>query len=425
MAKAFVVAAPSSGSGKTLITLGLLRAFRNRGVRVSSAKVGPDYIDPGFHEAATGRACFNLDPWAMDKAVIAALLAELARGTDLVIVEGVMGLFDGPHGARGSTADLAETLDLPVVLVVDARHQSQSVAALVHGFSTYRPNISIAGVILNRVASDRHESILRCALGDKILGCLRHDDSLVLPSRHLGLVQAEENHNLERFIEDAASAVARETDLNDLFTVASQVIAESANHTAFAPLGQRMAVARDAAFAFAYSHLLHHWRKQGAEVLPFSPLANEAPDDDADAIFLPGGYPELHAGKIAANRVFLNGVRACKGLVYGECGGFMALGEALIDAEGKSHAMAGLLPVTTSFASRELHLGYRELTPLAGAPWPKPLRGHEFHYSTIASEGKADRLFDAADASGATLPPMGLRRGRVMGSYAHIISEAP
>ncbi len=425
MAKAIVVAAPSSGSGKTLVTLGLLRAFRNRGLRVASAKVGPDYIDSRFHEAATGRPCFNLDPWAMSQAIIAGLLNDLARDADLVIIEGVMGLFDGPQGAKGSTADLAEALDLPVVLTVDARHQSQSIAALVHGFSTYRPSLNVAGVILNRVASGRHEEILRNAVAGKIFGVLRHDDSLALPSRHLGLVQAEENHDLERFIETAASAVARGTDFNGLLTIAFQLPAESENLPAIAPLGQRIAVARDKAFAFAYPHLLHHWQRQGAEVMPFSPLADEPPASGADAIFLPGGYPELHAGKLSGNRAFLNGVRGSKGLVYGECGGFMVLGDALIDAGGKSHAMAGLLPLTTSFAERKLHLGYRQLTPMTGTPWKQPLRGHEFHYSTIASEGSADRLFDAADASGKSLPPMGLRRGRIMGSYAHVISEAP
>ena len=420
-----MIAAPCSGSGKTLVTLGLLRAFRNRGLRVASAKVGPDYIDPRFHEAATGRPCFNLDPWAMDGAVIAGLMAELAGDADLIIIEGVMGLFDGPHGARGSTADLAEALGLPVVLVVDARHQSQSIAALVHGFATYRPGLAFAGVIANRVASGRHEAVLRSALGERVIGSLRHDDSLSWPSRHLGLVQAEENQYLERFIEVAASAVTRETNLDNLLTIARQVIDESVIRPALPPLGQRIAVARDLAFAFTYPHLLQQWRQAGAEVVPFSPLANEAPDAAADAIFLPGGYPELHAGRLAANHLFLDGLRAARGLIYGECGGFMVLGDALIDAEGVSHTMAGLLPLTTSFAARQLHLGYRQLNPLPGGPWTTPLRGHEFHYSTIASEGHAGRLFAASDAAGNPLPLMGLKRGRVMGSYAHVISEAP
>ncbi len=425
MAKAVVIAAPASGSGKTLVTLGLLRALRNRGIRVSSAKVGPDYIDPRFHEAASGRLCFNLDPWAMGRSYITALLAALAQGSDLIIIEGVMGLFDGPEGARGSTADLAEDLGLPVLLVVDAGHQSQSIAALVHGFATFRPAVKLAGVIINRVASDRHEAILRHALGRQVIGALRRNDSLALPSRHLGLVQAEEHQELENFIETAASAVARGTNLNQLLTIAAQVPDVSVIRGFLPPLGQRLAVARDEAFAFAYPHLLHGWQEAGAEILPFSPLADEAPPPDADAIFLPGGYPELHAGRLAANSAFLAGLRSAQGPIYGECGGFMVLGEGLIDKDGNAHAMAGLLPLTTSFATRKLSLGYRQLKPLPGAPWTAILRGHEFHYSTIAAEGTADRLFAASDAAGSDLGAIGLRRGKNMGSYAHVICEAP
>jgi cobyrinic acid a,c-diamide synthase len=419
-----VVAAPSSGCGKTVITLGLLRALRHRGLRVASAKVGPDYIDPRFHEAATGRPCFNLDPWAMDKAQICTLLRSLSGDADIIVIEGVMGLFDGPDGAAGSTADLASSLGLPVILAVDARHQAQSVAALVHGFSTFRPDVTVAGVLLNRVASDRHAAILHGALGHKVLGTLRHDDSLVLPSRHLGLVQAEENQDLETFIETAALAVARETVLDRILEIASQLVDESVTREALPPLGQRIAIARDAAFAFAYPHLLHQWHRSGASLSFFSPLANEPAEPDADAIFLPGGYPELHAALLSANAAFLAGLRTSRGLIYGECGGYMVLGEALVDARGTSHAMAGLLPVVTSFANRKLHLGYRQLTPEPGAPWSSPLRGHEFHYSSIVQEGAADRLFSARDAAGRDLAPMGLRRGKVMGSYAHAICEA-
>lgn len=425
MAKAIVVAAPCSGSGKTVVTLGLLRALRDRGLRVASAKVGPDYIDPRFHEAASGRPCFNLDPWAMDGALVSSLLADLAGDADIVVIEGVMGLFDGPQGAPGSTASLAEALGLPVLLAVDARHQGQSVAALVHGFVSFRPCLRLAGVILNRVASPRHEAMLSDALGDRLLGCLRHDDSLVLPSRHLGLVQAAENQQLEGFISRAASAVARETVLDRILGLAAQTSGESAIRESLPPFGQSIAVARDPGFAFAYPHLLHHWQRAGAVLHFFSPLADEAPQAAADAVFLPGGYPELHAGRLAGNRHFLDGLRRHRGQIYGECGGYMVLGEALIDADGRSHAMAGLLPVVTSFASRKLHLGYRRLRPLPGAPWQTPLRGHEFHYSTLVSEGAGDRLFEAADAAGQPLPPMGLRRGRVCGSYAHLICEAP
>jgi cobyrinic acid a,c-diamide synthase len=421
LARGLLIAAPHSGSGKTLVTLGLIRAFRNRGLKVASAKVGPDYIDGRFHEAASGQPCINLDYWAMGADACNARLAEI--DADLVIVEGVMGLFDGPDGAKGSTADLAEALGLPIVLVIDAAKQAQSVAAVVHGFTSYRPSLNIAGVILNRVASDRHAKMLSDSLDSRILGIMRQNDSRLWPSRHLGLIQAQENQQLEAFIESAASGVSRETFLdkiNESATILTNHDSELENP--LPPLAQNIAIASDLAFAFTYPHLLNDWRKMGAELSFFSPLNDEVAK--GDAIFLPGGYPELHAEKLAANTAFLNALRSHKGLIYGECGGYMVLGDAIVDADGNSHAMAGLLPVTTSFAKRKLHLGYRQLRPL-NAPWMSNLRGHEFHYSTITSKGAADPLFHASDAAGNDLGPIGQRVGNVMGSYAHIISQAP
>ena len=421
MARGLLIAAPHSGSGKTLITLGLIRALRNRGMKVASAKVGPDYIDGRFHEAASGAPCINLDYWAMGADACKARLAEI--DADIIIVEGVMGLFDGPDGANGSTADLAETLALPIVLVIDAAKQAQSVAAVVHGFSTFRPSLNVAGVILNRVASDRHAKMISDSLHSRILGIMRQNDSLIWPSRHLGLIQAQENQQLEAFIESAAAGVSRETFLdkiNESATIFTNRNFES--QIPMPPLAQNIAIASDLAFAFAYPHLLNDWRKQGAELSYFSPLNNETPK--GDAVFIPGGYPELHAGKLASNTVFLSALRSHRGLIYGECGGYMVLGDAIVDADGTSHAMAGLLPVTTSFAKRKLQLGYRQLKPLSG-PWTSNLRGHEFHYSTITSQSSVDPLFHASDAAGNDLGPIGQRVGNVMGSYAHIISQAP
>lgn len=390
---------------------------------MAAAKVGPDYIDPRFHEAATGGPCYNLDPWAMSASQINGLVADLARGSDLVIIEGVMGLFDGPRGAKGSTADLAAMLNLPVLFTLDCRHQAQSAAALVHGFASYRKGLDLAGVILNRTASERHELLLREAIGDRVVLALRNDDRLAWPSRHLGLVQAQENRDLEAFIEAAALRVNHGAALERILELA-QPLHLAPGPSVLPPLAASVAVARDDAFSFCYSHLLDSWRRQGATLSFFSPLADEAPDHKSEAVFLPGGYPELHAGRIAGNTRFLKGIREHRGIVYGECGGYMVLGVSLIDSNGISHAMAGLLPVTTSFATRKLHLGYRQLDALTGAPWSGRLMAHEFHYSTVVSEGQADRLFAAHDAAGNTLENMGLRRGRVMGSYAHVIAEA-
>ncbi|MAS07907.1 MAG: cobyrinic acid a,c-diamide synthase [Ahrensia sp.] len=426
----FLVAAPHSGSGKTTVTLGLLRALRNRGVKLAPAKAGPDYIDPAFHEAASGEPCINLDPWAMRPDLLHALANSHAGDDRLLIVEGMMGLFDGAADGEGSAADLAVLLGLPIVFVVDCGRMAHSIAALVSGFMDFREDVEIAGVILNRVGSARHESMLREALdarGIAVLGVVHRQEELHLPSRHLGLVQAGEHQDIERFFADAALAVTVGVDLDRL--AALTVRGRGSNRTAsrLPPLGQRISVARDEAFAFSYPHLLHGWRDQGAEISFFSPLADEIPSGDPDAVYLPGGYPELHAERIAAAGRFLGGLRAAAeaGIrVYGECGGYMVLGDELIDGGGERHGMAGLLPVTTSYAKRQRHLGYRRLTPLAGAPWDLPLTAHEFHYSTLISEGEGERLFSASDARGEALGEVGLRRGSVSGSYMHVIDRA-
>ncbi len=447
-----VIAAPASGSGKTTVTLALLRRLANSGLSVASAKVGPDYIDPCFHAAASGKPCLNLDPWAMPTALLQDLLRQQCAQSDLVVVEGVMGLFDGAADGTGSTADLAARFRLPVILVIDAAAQSQSIAALVEGFARHRSACRVAGLILNRVGSPRHENLLRRALapvGLPIIGALPRQADLALPGRHLGLVQAGEHQDLERYLDQAAERLAGRLDLALLRALARPPAAPAQTPPAtipadgagrprpaplgLPPLGQRIAVARDQAFAFAYPHLLDGWRRAGAALTFFSPLADQAPDPQADAIYLPGGYPELHGARLAGNRRFLSGLRQAaqqEKLIYGECGGFMTLGRGLIDAEGVHHAMAGLLPLTTSFAQRRRHLGYRKIQVLPKTPWladateTRHLRGHEFHYASILQEGDAARLFAIRDAEDQSLGEAGLRVGRVMGSYLHLISPA-
>ncbi len=442
-ASGLIVAAPASGSGKTLFTLGLLRRLADTGVAVASAKAGPDYIDPAFHARATGRACWNMDTWAMRPDTLAAILRDLGAAADLVVCEGVMGLFDGaavgPGANAGSTADLARITGWPVVLVVDARAQAASAAAVVRGFATHADDVTIGGVVFNRVGGDRHVDILEQAMNETlpeipVLGCLPASADLALPDRHLGLVQAVEHPDLESFFSTAAGLIGERIDVDAVRALAApaRFIDAGPERAPLSPLGSRIAVADDAAFAFAYARLLDGWRAAGAEIVPFSPLAGDGPDAETDAVYLPGGYPELHAGRLAACEPFIEGLRAAAArdaVVYGECGGYMMLGDALTDADGNRHAMAGLLPLETSFAERRLHLGYRraELTSdsalgAAGSAY----RGHEFHYASIVAEAAESPLFRIADAEARDLGAAGLRRGAVMGSFVHLIdAEGP
>lgn len=433
-----VIAAPSSGSGKTTITLGLLRYFARNNIPVSSFKVGPDYIDPGFHTAASGRTCLNIDCWAMRPETVTALFGQASAHAEILLGEGVMGLFDGAqaadNGKSGSTADTAAQLGLPVILVVDAGSQAQSAAAVIHGFATFREDVNIAGVIFNRVGSPRHADMLRAAaepLGIPLLGYVPRSADISVPDRHLGLVQASELQALDSFLDAAADLVSAHIDIPSLRAILHEVgpPAAAPPPKPVPPPGRRIAVAHDDAFRFFYRHVADGWQAAGAEIALFSPLNNEAPDASADAVYLPGGYPELHAGKLATNGTFLRGLRtaAANGAaLYGECGGFMVLGDALTDADGMSHPMAGLLPLETSFAERRMHLGYRNAA-LAGECFlgqaGDRYGAHEFHYAAVTGQGEAQPLFRVSDAAGTDLGPVGLRAGNVAGSFIHLIDR--
>lgn len=428
IAPGLVLAAPSSGSGKTTLALGLARHLRNSGVGVACAKSGPDYIDPAFHEAASGRPCVNLDRWAMREETLAGLLGASGQA-DFVVCEGAMGLYDGV-GAQGagSTAELAAFAGWPVVLIVDARGLGASAGPLVAGFARARGAPRIAGAIFNRVGAPSHAALLREALAAHApevpyLGAVPRDGGLAHPERHLGLVQARERGDLEEFLERSAARVAAHVDVGALRAAARPSVRGGSESIPLVPLGQRIAIARDDAFAFVYAHLLDGWRRAGAELSFFAPLAGQTPDPSCDAVYLPGGYPELHAGKIAASPL----LAALAGrTVFGECGGYMVLGEGLIDAAGARHKMAGLLPLETSFAARKLHLGYRRAT--LGADHPFGRRGatfmaHEFHYTTVLREGPGESLFVVRDARGTDLGCAGLRAGSIAGSFIHLIDQ--
>jgi cobyrinic acid a,c-diamide synthase len=433
-AKGLVIAAPRSGSGKTTLTLGLMRALRRRGLRVAGLKCGPDYIDPAFHAAATGQPSFNLDTWAMPANLVHTLAAQASENVDVVICEGLMGLFDGvpgPVGGTGSTADIAALFGWPVLLVLDVAGQSQSAGAIALGCARFDPRVQIGGVVLNNVGSDRHRHLATAAVeqaGQSVLGSLPRVRDLVLPERHLGLVQAAETAHIESIVDRLADFIAAHVDLDRVLALTSATAKFHVSPAAaLRPPGQRIAIARDAAFSFLYPHVVAGWRAAGAELSFFSPLADEAPSETCDVCWLPGGYPELHAARLAQAAKFRSGMEtfATSRPVHGECGGYMVLGRALIDADGQPHEMLGLLDLVTSFATRRLHLGYRDARLLDGSllgPRNARYRGHEFHYATIAEPGDDLPFAELADAYGSAPKLSGSRRGHVSGSFFHLIA---
>ena len=437
-APGLLVAAPRSGSGKTTVVLGLQRALVRRGLRVRGLKCGPDYIDPAFHAAATGAPSFNLDSFAMGRPMLQALVADAAGDADFTVAEGSMGLFDGIRqetGRTGASADIAALFGWPVILVLDVSGHAQSAAAVALGCARYDERIQVAGVVLNKVASERHRRLVEggmARIGMPILGALMRSTELALPERHLGLVQAGETDELEPRLERLADAVEGSIDIDRLMAMGRPAALDGAIQKAesLPPPGQRIALASDQAFSFVYPHVLAGWRAAGAEIAPFSPLADEPPRPDCDACWLPGGYPELHAGRIAGAHRFLDGLRSFSETrpVHGECGGYMVLGRSLEDSEGQVHPMAGLLPVDTSYAKRKLHLGYRVAHLLHDGPgWSagQQLVGHEFHYASVAGSdtSRGAALARIADAEGVDLGMAGHRVGYVTGSFFHAIAR--
>jgi len=396
-----VVAGTSSGVGKTTVATGLMAAFARRGVRVAAAKVGPDFIDPGYHALATGRPGRNLDAWICGAGTVAPLAGRAGHGAELLVVEGVMGLFDGAadDGATGSTAQVARLLDAPVVLVVDASSMSGSVAALVHGFATFDPNLHLGGVVLNRVGSDGHEVMLREALaplGVPVLGVLRRDAAWAWRDRHLGLVPvAERPGEVAGSLDALASAVGASCDLGAIEGLAATAPRREVPDPPLPPAGGprvRVAVAAGPAFTFAYRDNLEALEAAGAELVAVDPTVDSRLPEGCAGLYAGGGFPEVFAGALAANRPLLDDVAArCRhGLVtWAECGGLLWLARSL-----DGHALVGVVPADGRMTGR-LTLGYRRATvrvdnPVAAAG--AELRGHEFHYSALDPPGDAVEL---------------------------------
>ena len=421
-----VVAGTRSGAGKTTVASGLMAAFRQRGWRVASAKVGPDFIDPGYHSVATGRPARNLDPWMCGADLMGPLAARAAQGADVLVVEGVMGLFDGAaDGTPSSTAEVAKCLDAPVVLVVDAASTSQSVAAVVHGFRTFDPAVRVAGVVLNLVGSDNHEAMLRAALADygvPVYGVLRRDDALRWRSRHLGLQPiAEDPARVRQALDRLAATIAGRCDLDGLMR-----LARCAPPLPTAPLARprrvvgdharpRVAVASGPAFSFCYPDNLEALDAAGAEVVTFDPCIDEQLPAGTSAVLAGGGFPELYAEVLAANEPMLRSVadhHLRGGVIWAECGGLLWLTRSL-----DGSAMAGVVDADATSGDGRV-LGYRSATttrPSPLGPAGTQVRGHEFHYSATDPGGDALVL---AGRHGTTTGGFAARH--LLASYLHV-----
>ena len=432
--KAFVLAGVSSGVGKTTIATGVIGALARRGLRVQPFKAGPDYIDPTYHSTAAGVPSRNLDGWMLGRDALLELFQRAASKADVAVVEGVMGLFDGRAGENGvgSTADLAKTLGAPVVLVVDASKMAQSAAALVLGYKTYDPALRVAGVILNNIGSEGHYRMtaqpIETATGLPVLGYLPRGEDLKLPERHLGLVPTVEGPAGREFFERVAERVARHVDLDRLLALAADVRPTPRAPVLFPaqPVARRcaIAVARDKAFSFYYQDSLDLLEAWGAELRPFSPLADAALPPDVSGVYIGGGFPEMYASGLAANDAMKASLReaASRGVpMYGECGGLMYLGESIVDMEGRRQPMVGLTPARSTMTGRKLTLGYRTVrarraTPILGVG--DEVRGHEFHWSV--NEGSPDgatAVYDVLDQPGRV---EGYSVGSVTASYVHL-----
>lgn len=423
--KSFIIAAPMSGSGKTTVTLGIMECMRRRGLSVAPFKVGPDFIDPGWHRLVTGRASVNLDGWMCPEGFVRQTFALHAEGCDLAVIEGVMGLFDGINGVSdaGSTAQIARFLDTPVVLVVDAKSQARSAAALVRGFSRFDPEVRVAGVIFNNVGSGNHGRILREAMSSavpevRIFGCIPRDERLRIPSRHLGLVTADENPLPDDFLDCLSSVIEEHVDLEGILGISDirgQVYTFHKDDVKSVDLTP-IAVARDAAFCFLYEDNLRLLREAGAEIVEFSPLADSSLPERIGGIYLPGGYPELFTDALVSNRGMMEGIRAAieKGMpVYAECGGFIYLTENLV----------GVFPVSTRMLPRRKALGYREVELTADTPIGPAgtvARGHEFHYSEMDEMPDTIERLYRVRKNGLELGFEGFRHRNCLASYIHL-----
>jgi len=424
-----MIGAAHSGAGKTTVSMGVMAALRRRGLSVQPFKVGPDFIDPGLHGLVCGAESYNLDIWMTGGDYVRRLFVEKCTDADVAVVEGVMGLYDG---GVGSSASVSELLGLPVVLIVDARSMAESAAAVVKGFRDYG-GVRVSGVIFNRVSSRRHRDMISEGMkrveGVEILGFLPADESVAIPHRHLGLHTADEAPLREADVERLAGFIEKNVDIERLVGAIDYEVPEAGGPVRGATErldGVRIAVARDRAFSFYYVDFLETLKAQGAELVFFSPLSDEALPEGVGVLCLGGGYPELHAGSLSENVQMRESVRRwclSGGYTYAECGGFMYLTEGIHDFDGVFYPMAGVFPTRASMRRKGLRLGYREVSLssdcLVGRKGDR-VRGHEFHYSDIdPMPGHVERIYSASPVQG-TGTSCGYRHLNTIGSYIHL-----
>ncbi|HMK60622.1 MAG TPA: cobyrinate a,c-diamide synthase [Dissulfurispiraceae bacterium] len=436
--RGIVISGTHSGCGKTTVTLGVLAALTGKGTSVQSFKAGPDFIDAGIHRLATGRQAINLDLWMCGDDNVRSSFCRYGRSAEIAVVEGVMGLFDGAN----STSALACILGLPVILVVDAYGMAESAGALVHGYSAWAASsgLKLVGIIFNRVGSERHYERLKSSVHDdiEVLGYLPRDAGIEIPSRHLGLNTADEMPMTRVQVEALASQVEKSVNLERLFELSDldeeEICKRSVSRPGRVALTMRIGIARDVAFSFYYDENLDLLREAGADIISFSPLWDNQLPADLNAIYIGGGYPELHAGQLSANKPMLESIRAwaaAGGPVYAECGGLMYLSKGIHDFSGHFFEMVGIFPFETEMQKRRSGLGYREIRlreecilGRAGAT----LRGHEFHYSSVLSGPSGQdmassglkKVYDVVDAQGDLCGPEGFSIGGALASYVHV-----
>ncbi len=426
MKSKFLIAAPSSNSGKTTITLGLLRLLKNQGHKVQPFKCGPDYIDTKHHARAADQVSINLDTYMMSESHVKELYSQYSKEADISIIEGVMGLFDGANRMQGSSAEIAILLDVPVILVVNAKAMAYSVAPLLFGLKNFNPNIKIAGVIFNFVNTESHYSFLKDACDDvgiEALGYVPSNAGISIPSRHLGLAISSDN-DYEAVIENTAKCLDKFIDINRLLLLCKSdennyrskaFIDEIKLEVKFDNKNYKIAVARDDAFNFTYFENIKALENLG-EVIYFSPLCDNVMPE-ADLLYLAGGYPELHLEELTANTSMRKSILdfcANGGKVIAECGGMMYLGNQIINADGIGYPMAGFLPIETSMEKAKLSLGYREVQ-FDG----KIIKGHEFHYSTAVENENLPTIGNVFNAKGIEVETPIYKLRNVMASYIH------